>query len=350
MANLKDIAQKLGVSVSTVSRGLNGGKAISREMTEKILKAADELGYTLQGRGGRATPDWNSAGIIVPEVASEYYARLVHKAKDFLAAKGYSLIMKLTDFKAAELLDAINTMSRIHVKCLLVVMDTEENMSDQLISAMHRSGLPIMLITSKYYPLLEFDCIHLDEYSGIIMGVQHLQKRGYQRIACISDRISLSRVTVFKQAMKLQGMKVVQAGFRILGAMAGRRQYQLPVETESGMKVVNLTMQTGGVEARGITIRMAAGVHGMLQAQIRMDEAGTCTGEILGGSSEANTWLAGQTDEFRELLAGSEYADAAVALGESRTAARGTNGGADTQKLCRAAIFFVKAMAKLTDI
>ena len=39
---------------------------------------------------------------------------------------------------------------------------------------MHRSGLPIMLITSKYYPLLEFDCIHLDEYSGIIMGVQHL--------------------------------------------------------------------------------------------------------------------------------------------------------------------------------
>ena len=208
MANLKDIAQKLGVSVSTVSRGLNGGKEISREMTEKILKAADELGYTLQGRGGRATPDWNSAGIIVPEVASEYYARLVQKAKDFLAAKGYSLIMKLTDFKAAELLDAINTMSRIHVKCLLVVMDTEENMSDQLISAMHRSGLPIMLITSKYYPLLEFDCIHLDEYSGIIMGVQHLQKRGYQRIACISDRISLSRVTVFKQAMKLQGMKV----------------------------------------------------------------------------------------------------------------------------------------------
>ena len=170
---------------------------------------------------------------------------------------------------------------------------------------------------------------------------------------------------------QLQGMKVVQAGFRILGAMAGRRQYQLPVETESGMKVVNLTMQMGGVEARGITIRMEAGAYGMLQAQIRMDEAGTCTGEILGGSSEANTWLAGQTDAFRELLAGSEYADAAVALGESRAAARAASreeskapvvtgesraevraasGEADTQKLCRAAIFFVKAMAKLTDI
>lgn len=188
-----------------------------------------------------------------------------------------------------------------------------------------------------------------------------------QMVEQMYDRAEEGNVT----SDQLQGMKVVQAGFRILGAMAGRRQYQLPVETESGMKVVNLTMQMGGVEARGITIRMEAGAYGMLQAQIRMDEAGTCTGEILGGSSEANTWLAGRTDAFRELLAGSEYADAAVALGESRAEARAASGEeskasvvtgesraearaasgeADTQKLCRAAIFFVKAMAKLTDI
>ena len=180
-----------------------------------------------------------------------------------------------------------------------------------------------------------------------------------QMVEQMYDRAEEGNIT----SDQLQGMKVVQAGFRILGAMAGRRQYQLPVETESGMKVVNLTMQTGGVEARGITIRMEAGAYGMLQAQIRMDEAGTCTGEILGGSSEANTWLAGQTDAFRELLAESEYVDAAVALGESRAASReeskapdvtgesrAASGEADTQKLCRAAIFFVKAMAKLTDI
>lgn len=188
-----------------------------------------------------------------------------------------------------------------------------------------------------------------------------------QMVEQMYDRAEEGNIT----SDQLQGMKVVQAGFRILGAMADRRQYQLPVETESGMKVVNLTMQTGGVEARGITIRMEAGAYGMLQAQIRMDEAGTCTGEILGGSSEANTWLAGRTDAFRELLAGSEYADAAVALGESRAEARAASGEeskasvvtgesraearaasgeADTQKLCRAAIFFVKAMAKLTDI
>lgn len=161
---------------------------------------------------------------------------------------------------------------------------------------------------------------------------------------------------------QLQGVKVVQAGFRILGAMARRRQYQLPVVTESGVKVVNLTMQMGDGTARGIEIRMAAGTHGMLQARIQMDEAGFCTGEILAESSEANTWLAGQTEAFRELLAGSDYADAAVTLGESRATAQGMEHDRDmpdasgqsaashTQKLCQAAVFFVKAMAKLTDI
>ena len=45
-----------------------------------------------------------------------------------------------------------------------------------------------------------------------------------------------------------------------------------------------------------------------------------------------------------------EESKAPGVTGESRAEARAASGEADTQKLCRAAIFFVKAMAKLTDI
>jgi len=74
MANLKDIADKLHVSVSTVSRALNDSDEISEEVKEKVRKAAGEVGYTLRGRGGKATPEWNAIGIIVPEVLSEHYS------------------------------------------------------------------------------------------------------------------------------------------------------------------------------------------------------------------------------------------------------------------------------------
>ena len=207
MANLKDIASELGVSVSTVSRALNDSDEISMEMKEKVRETAVSLGYTLRGRGGRVTPEWNAAGIIVPEVASEYYAKIVHMSKEMLAEKGYSTVIKITDFVASEMVEAINCMHRIRVKCLLIVMDDEEVMSERIVRMIHRSRLPVILITSKYYPLLDFDCIHLDEYSGIVMGVQHLQERGYRRIGFIGEKMTANRMTIVKQAMKFQGLE-----------------------------------------------------------------------------------------------------------------------------------------------
>lgn len=206
MANLKDIASELGVSVSTVSRALNDSDEISVEMKEKVRETAVSLGYTLRGRGGRVTPEWNAAGIIVPEVASEYYAKIVHMSKELLADKGYSTIIKVTDFVPSEMVEAINCMHRIRVKCLLIVMDNEEVMSERIVRTIRRSQLPVILITSKYYPLMEFDCIHLDEYSGIVMAVQYLQQKGYRRIGFIGEKMTANRMTTFKQAMKFQGM------------------------------------------------------------------------------------------------------------------------------------------------
>lgn len=207
MATLKDIANRVHVSVSTVSRALNNSEEISEEMKEEIRKAAEELGYSLRGRGGRSTPEWNTAGLIVPEVTSEYYAKIVSMSQDLLSANGYSTLVKITNFQASEMVEAINCMNRIHAKCVLIVMDDEEIMSDRIVKAISRSNLPVMLITSKYYPLLEFDCIHLDEYSGIVMAVGHLQERGYRRIGFIGEKMTSNRLTIFKQAVKFENLE-----------------------------------------------------------------------------------------------------------------------------------------------
>ena len=45
MATIKDIAQRLGVAVSTVSKGLNGASDISAEMRQLVLDTAVEMGY-----------------------------------------------------------------------------------------------------------------------------------------------------------------------------------------------------------------------------------------------------------------------------------------------------------------
>ena len=52
MATIKDIATRLGVSVSTVSKGLNGASDISEELRQMVLDTAVEMGYAKPQTGG----------------------------------------------------------------------------------------------------------------------------------------------------------------------------------------------------------------------------------------------------------------------------------------------------------
>ena len=53
MATIKDIANRLGVSVSTVSKGLNGAGDISEQLRQAVLDTAVELGYTTRQMRGK---------------------------------------------------------------------------------------------------------------------------------------------------------------------------------------------------------------------------------------------------------------------------------------------------------
>ena len=54
MATIKDIAEKLGISVSTVSKGLNGASDISEALRQSVLDTAVELGYTTKQMRSRS--------------------------------------------------------------------------------------------------------------------------------------------------------------------------------------------------------------------------------------------------------------------------------------------------------
>lgn len=169
--------------------------------------------------------------------------------------------------------------------------------------------------------------------------------------------------------MDFQNLKLVQAGFRILGAMAKQQQYQLPVATETGTKLVNLTLQTDASQRGTIEIQLPSARFGKLSATLHVDAEGTWEGVIVADTSDGNTALQAQSEAFDALLAESPYADAKIALGQSRRddftnfvqAGRMESGVAEnatqteatahvsTQKLCEASVFFVKAFAQISD-
>lgn len=171
------------------------------------------------------------------------------------------------------------------------------------------------------------------------------------------------------QTVDFHNLKLVQAGFRILGSMAKRQQYQIPVATETGTKLVNLTLQSGTNQSGTIDIQLPSARFGRLSATLYMDAQGHCTGTVYTDTMDGNVTLQMQEEAFYNMLVNSEYADAVITFGKhdledagltQEERVRDVDTGeysrkstaasrVATQKLCEASVFFVKAFAQLSD-
>lgn len=91
---IKDIAQELCISVSTVSRALADDKNIRKETKEKVLEMARKLGY-------RPNPvatnlkfgHTNTVGVIVPEMITPFASTVINGIQEVLYAHGIKVII-----------------------------------------------------------------------------------------------------------------------------------------------------------------------------------------------------------------------------------------------------------------
>lgn len=90
MAGIREIAEKAGVSISTVSNVLHHKNSASKETREKIFAIAQELGYEIPGE----RKDKNRTIVLnFSDFDTLYYLDILHGISDYAYAKGYSLLI-----------------------------------------------------------------------------------------------------------------------------------------------------------------------------------------------------------------------------------------------------------------
>lgn len=94
MATLKDVAAKVGVSVTTVSRVLNNRGAISEKTREKVFQAMKELDY-FPNEMARSLSNRNSylLGLIVPYIYHPFFSLLTDAVELACRREGYKLLL-----------------------------------------------------------------------------------------------------------------------------------------------------------------------------------------------------------------------------------------------------------------
>lgn len=181
-ATIRDVAQKAGVGVGTVSRVLNESSSVSSETRDRVLAAITELDYSPNLAARRLSRGKTMViGALVPYFTNPSVVRRLQGVVSVVTGSQYDLI--LFDVENAERRDTYlrNVLRRQMVDGLLMISLTP---SDEDVAQLQHSGMPTVLIDA-HHPQL--NRVVVDNVTGGYQATRHLIELGHCRIAYISD-------------------------------------------------------------------------------------------------------------------------------------------------------------------
>lgn len=185
---IKDIAKRVGLSITTVSRALNDFDDVSAETKELIRRTADEMGYvpnSLAQRFQKRKTD--TIGLILPtfgpRFSDPYFSELLAGIGNKAANQGYDLLVSTRAPGDEELL-AYRQMVQGHRVDGLVVVRTRQH--DERIEYLRSVEFPFVAF-GRVEGELDFPFVDEDGAYGMRLVADHLVNLGHQRIACIAS-------------------------------------------------------------------------------------------------------------------------------------------------------------------
>lgn len=220
---LKDIAKKLGVSVSTVSRALRQHPDIHPDTRQAVASIAKELDYfpdthAQSLKGGKS----NTIGIIVPEIRHHFFSAVISGIEKIAYANGYT-IMVCQSHETSER-ERLNLQALIAQRVAGVLVSIAEDSEDiSHFTRLKNHDIPVVFFDRIHENLADANKVLVNDFDGAYKLVKHLLSRGYERIAHIAGPESVSigkqRHDGYKKAMNesvfgYNRSLVIDGGFR----------------------------------------------------------------------------------------------------------------------------------------
>ncbi|MBT4034620.1 MAG: LacI family DNA-binding transcriptional regulator [Candidatus Marinimicrobia bacterium] len=207
---LKDIANHLDLSISTISRALHDHPAIKQETRELVKATAKRLDYypdtTARNLQKRST---NTIGVIVPEIRHFFFSSAIDGIEDIAYQAGYTIfVAKSNEDYGREVLNTRSLVSNRVAGLIVSVAQTTKN-GDHL-TALKRRNIPVVLF-DRVLDDVEACKVVVDDYKGAYDSTTHLIESGYKKIAHLAGpshlKISMERLKGYRAALRDAGYK-----------------------------------------------------------------------------------------------------------------------------------------------
>ncbi len=210
-ANITDIAKKTGLSITTVSRVLNGKSEQFRisEKSQKIVKAAaKELNYVPnQYAANLRTGKSNTIALIIPSLDNPFFAGIASNINTEIRKHGYSTIIADSDEKLDIEQTEFRQLISKNIEGIIIVPCGDQ--SEHIKNAQDQ-GLHVVCI-DRYFENLDIPFVSTDNYQGAFAATKYLIENGHSSITCIQGVMHSTpnrlRVKGFQDALKEAGLE-----------------------------------------------------------------------------------------------------------------------------------------------
>jgi len=189
-ANLRDVAARAGVSPATASRVFSGHATVSEATRAKVLAAADELGYVVNGLAqAMLGTGRRSLAFVTSSMAGQAFADLASGAEYVATTNGNLFLIALTHGDADKEQEIIENLRENRTAGVLLSGSTvpgklaEEKISAYA-TALTSVNASLVLTGHPYLPALpNIQSVNYDQIGGVRKAVQLLASKGHSRIA-----------------------------------------------------------------------------------------------------------------------------------------------------------------------
>ncbi len=179
MATIKDIAEKAGLSIGTVSRIFNNRGYISAEAKEKVEKAMKELNYQPNALARSLSKSSSDViGVIVPLLSHPFFSSLVRYIEDAASRNGQTIMLVKTDGEEIKENMMIAKCREYRVGGIILCSGRFSHHD------LEKHEFP--LVTIERFPENADFGIFCDNYKGGLLATEHLIKKGCKHLINLS--------------------------------------------------------------------------------------------------------------------------------------------------------------------
>lgn len=206
---MRQVAEKAGVSIKTVSRVVNDQGEISEETRQQVAAVIKELGYrpNMLARG-LVTQRTYTIGLVITDIANPFFAEVARGVQDVARGHEYNVLLCNSDEDQAEEWRTLHSLAAQGVDGILIFPSyyTGDNLAK---FSQHYRPLVVM---NHLPPTPTIGSVLTDNEQGAVLAVNHLVHQGHRAIAMVAGMESspkrARRLRGFLQAMAENGLTI----------------------------------------------------------------------------------------------------------------------------------------------